>query len=364
MTMDNKEFEAVCRKLQQCRRQIRPRSIPEIFGIQYKEVYITQWVGYLLDPSKNGVGIGPLNAMLRAGGYDEICEGVDSKDIKVYTEYVFDDSRRIDIFIDTPLYLIGIENKIWSEEQADQTKDYYKSLEKIAHGRKKVCGIYLYPEQNQKADPVAEFHLVTYRQFHDELKKATADYPASLDRWLIEDFLRYTEEDLMTKYPEISDIAQTYMNYFLTIETARGEFERYKKGVEKWIEDDLAANGYSTFGKGRNWHAIVENEKWNDMRFHYELLFEGDSLATAKSATAVIHLEPQDNSVVKFFEEKSAMELESFKGRSTYTLCEKKNIPCDFENEEKARDTMSRIYEVFRSEEFKFWKDIAEKYCK
>ncbi|MCM1528456.1 MAG: PD-(D/E)XK nuclease family protein [Alistipes sp.] len=364
----SEEFEMICKELQKCKQQIKPKSIPEVFGIQYKEVYITHWLGYLLDPNKNGLGIAPLNALLIAGRYERISENVNMKEIKVYTEYVFDNNRRIDIFIETPECLIGIENKIWSDEQIDQTKDYTESLDKIAADPDKVRCIYLYPEQNKNVHPVESFHLVTYGKLHDELKKIATEDVVSRDQWILNEFIKYVEEHLMIKneYPSLNQIARIYADYLSVIQSAKSEYDNYVSGIESWIFENLESS-FKTFKHGRGWWAIIQNEEWNEILFHFEVFWNGaECIALAKKMRVVIHLETSNkmkNEVLKFFEEHSGEDLEQYRKKSQYTLCSSKEFDCDFENEEAAKKSLNKICDIIKSNEFQKWAKIADDYC-
>lgn len=53
-------------------------------------------------------------------------------------------NRRIDIFVDCPEFIIGIENKIWAQDQEMQLADYLCWLKRISNGRKFFL-VYLTP---------------------------------------------------------------------------------------------------------------------------------------------------------------------------------------------------------------------------
>lgn len=304
--MSDKSFKDVCKELQECKQEMQPKSIPEIFGIQYKEVYITQWLGYLLDPNKNGLEslcLMPLNALLSAGDYSEIPNDTNIKQIKVYTEYVFENNRRIDIYIETPQCLIGIENKIWSCEQENQTHDYAKSLNEIAKGLKEVRCIYLYPELNEKAAQDDRFHSVTYRQLHDKLKNIDLDYTKDRNHWILNEFIKYVEENLMEAYPEFTKSARIYYENLPTILSAQEEFDKFADNVEAWLLNNLPAPFISYNRKiNGGWWAIVKDKKWNDLFFHYEIIWQKEkTIAVAEELKIVIHLETKNKDIIDFF---------------------------------------------------------------
>ncbi len=52
--------------------KVRPKriTIPEIFGRSDDENFISDYVAYILDPYRNGIGIEPLQALLSLCGKD------------------------------------------------------------------------------------------------------------------------------------------------------------------------------------------------------------------------------------------------------------------------------------------------------
>ncbi|MGN0469380.1 MAG: PD-(D/E)XK nuclease family protein [Acutalibacteraceae bacterium] len=382
--MPENNFEKVCEELRECRRkQIKPQSIPDLFGIQYKEIYITRWLGCLFDPNKNKLGklsIMPLNALLRADcdgtdNYDEISGETNIEDIKVYTEYVFDSKRRIDIFIETPECFIGIENKICSEEQKDQTKDYADIIEKMAEqsNKKKFC-IYLYPEWNNRSNPDGRFRCVTYKGLYKELKKIPLKEKISLNdsensedrsQWLLNEFIKYVEVNLMKTYPDFTESAKMYYKNLPVILPAQEEYNQFVENVEEWLLKNLP-EGFSSFNRKFNaaWWAIIKDDQWKKLFFHYEIFWPNVSrIALANELLIVIHLETNDKNIKNFFEQESGENWKKvkFDQNKTYTLCSV-TVDCNFENEDKARESLNAIQDTLNSEEFDYWTKIAEKY--
>lgn len=118
------KLESFIKEVQNAEQKQEIKTLPEVFGIQYKEVYITKWIAYLLRNKDFGTSV--LNALLGNTTFVK-----DDESLEVFTEYFFDDGRRIDILVITDKFIIGIENKIWSGEQENQTSDYKNSLESL-----------------------------------------------------------------------------------------------------------------------------------------------------------------------------------------------------------------------------------------
>ncbi|KQT51207.1 hypothetical protein ASG47_18710 [Devosia sp. Leaf420] len=90
----------------------------------------------LFDPAgSHGQGALFLNAMLRAIGIP----GVNPREaIRVRREVLTRARRRIDIVIEMPRYVIGIENKPWAVQQPNQLGDYLSELSADLRGRTPV----------------------------------------------------------------------------------------------------------------------------------------------------------------------------------------------------------------------------------
>ena len=133
---------------------------------------------------------------------------------KVETEHSTDKGRRIDIFIDLPNFVIGIENKIWAGDQKDQLKDYGEYLAKRG---KDYLLIFLTcngrgPSEwsitkEERAELEKEGKLITlsYRQLLlPWLKECLKECEADKVRWFIRDFISWIEENCR----EVSDDGQ------------------------------------------------------------------------------------------------------------------------------------------------------------
>ena len=126
-------------------------------------------------------------------------------DAKVETEHGTDKGRRIDIFIDLPNFVIGIENKIWAGDQKDQLKDYGEYLAKRG---KDYLLIFLPCDgrepsewsitKEERAELEKEGKLITlsYRQLLlPWLKECLNECEADKVRWFIRDFISWIEEN-------------------------------------------------------------------------------------------------------------------------------------------------------------------------
>lgn len=117
------------------------------------EVQLSNIIKDLLDPNgSHGQGELFLRLFLNRVNQElklQKCEplkleqlGQTSAALEVTTTRITNCQRRIDIVLANPLWVIGLENKPWTYEQADQLKDYLEHLEK-AHKIRPCHMIYL-----------------------------------------------------------------------------------------------------------------------------------------------------------------------------------------------------------------------------
>ena len=65
-----------------------PLTIPAVFGRSHRENFISDYLAYILDPTKNGIGVAPLSALL------ELCQvppdSLHLDEVEIYREYPLD----------------------------------------------------------------------------------------------------------------------------------------------------------------------------------------------------------------------------------------------------------------------------------
>src|SRR5699024_2003473 len=103
--------------------------------IDTRETKLSAIIAALLDPEgEHSQGTTFLRAFLQclapgAPVLGSVAETGTGQDITVSVEHETDGHRYIDILIDLPDALIGIENKPWAEDQPNQVRDYAAYLE-------------------------------------------------------------------------------------------------------------------------------------------------------------------------------------------------------------------------------------------
>lgn len=318
-------------------------TIPEVFGIQYKEVYITKWLAYLLKQKQFGWKI--LNALLIISGSKAV-----EKDCvyNVYTEYVFENGRRIDILIESQDFLIGIENKIWSGEQENQTSDYKESMKELSSD-KECIGIYLHPEQNKSESKY--FRNVTYTELYDALSKINVpDSPTSFEKMMFEQFMLYIKECLYMKkseFPEISKRVELYAQHINTINEISDEYKSAYSQIIEWLKYKFENNKeseYEVLEAGEGYMQLAPKgckEKWKDIGFHFEILWSRDFMVNGIIKIEV-HLEKtKGDSIQQVFNKLNITTIE-YRGHNK-PVVPSKAISCNFKTKENAEKTFKII---------------------
>ncbi len=363
MSEVDKKFEEFIDKIKELEPTSKVDTIPEVFGIQYKEVYITKWIAYLL---RQSFGYKILNVLLKtAKSKINVSE---NEVIEVHTEYVFNPKRRIDILIFTKNHLIGIENKIWSGEQENQTKEYLECMRKLKSDEY-VEGIYLHPEGNQSESN--HFKNVTYTELYDALSRINIpDYPASFEKMMFDQFMTYVKECLYMekgKFPVIPESVQLYAQNSELIKTIESAYTKDCEAVIEWLKNKFKAAKYEIIDFGKGYMQLAPQgckTKWEDMGFHFEILWESDIIVNGVKVQ--VHLEDLpnhkgiDNSLKEAFKLDSNIERGDKK-----PLCPDPDKKIGiFINEDAAEKTFLGILEMLKSNEFKQWVEKANEFVK
>lgn len=332
-------------------------TLPEIFDKQGSENFISAWLAYLLNPNLNGFGTAPLNALLLILEEDSI--GNDEQ-VLVSKEYTFDDNgRRIDILIKTSSCILGIENKLFSGEQVDQTSDYWKSMEKLCvNSSQRPIGVYLKPDANSSKPCSEKFKVITYKQLCESFRSIPYDYRRdSRKNFFYYEFILYVEEKLMSRsetgYPKMSEDVELYRNNKEAIERARSKYDAFSNGVEVWVRDWIETQSYFKVDKpAADYMQIREDEKWRDFDFHFELYWGNTrkrlpELTNEDEVLLYVHLERAKPEVKKWFNLGSGVTLD------------KEKIIVNFTNEDQAKQSIQRIIDMINSEKFQHYAKLA-----
>lgn len=356
------ELQQVITELQAIKDKHEPPTLPEIFGIEYKEIYITKWLAYLL--AADVIGIDILNALLFIYGQSGKIDYTEKPVVK--SEYPFNSHRRIDIIIFTNDYLIGIENKLLDKDSS-HTSDYSKCMDKIADKRKTVK-IYLRPEFNNSKSTA--FVNITYTQLLNEINDI--QYPSgSVDpnaNMLFTEFKKYVKECLCVKYPEFSPKARLYHEYEDVILSAQNEYDDARQKMIYWIKAAFEKKGFTGAPKVES---QIKNNYWqlfrgelNKIGFHFELRWEREQLNEGL-ITVEAHLELESAELNENDKNAICREfgIKRGKGEPNDPL-ESQTVSCDFSTETSAHRTIEKITKVLESPHFERWAQKADEYMK
>jgi PD-(D/E)XK nuclease superfamily len=164
----------------------------DLFGPN--EFALSRIVASLFDPlGSHGQGTLFLNELLA----DLNLPRVAIRDIvNVNREVLTDKGRRINIVIETPHVLLGVENKPWAGQQRDQLIDYYKELQRRAR-QKSFRLVFLSDQSEQTAQ--GEVVRMPYQQLPEGrslyriLSSALDSIKAPCTRTFVEEFMQYID---------------------------------------------------------------------------------------------------------------------------------------------------------------------------
>ena len=134
-------------------------------------------------------------------------EILNASQVTVEREHFTNKGRRLDILLKFPKnqYIIGIENKLWADEQRNQLTDYAKYLDKVSNG--KFLLVYLdglgrkatsiNPKFKEELERDGRFVELSYHNFLIPwLKECSKECEAEKVRWFLRDFIAWIKRNL------------------------------------------------------------------------------------------------------------------------------------------------------------------------
>lgn len=343
MSEVDKKFEKFIDKIKELEPTSKVDTIPEVFGIQYKEVYITKWIAYLL---RQSFGYKILNVLLKtAKSKINVSE---NEVIEVHTEYVFNPKRRIDILIFTKNHLIGIENKIWSGEQENQTKEYLECMRKLKSDEY-VEGIYLHPEGNQSESN--HFKNVTYTELYDALSRINIpDYPASFEKMMFDQFMTYVKECLYMEkgeFPEISENAMLYAQFINKISEISDEYKSTYSKIIDWLKykfENNEGSKYEILESAEGYMQLAPKgckDKWKEIGFHFEILWSRDFMINGIVKIEAHQERTKGDNISQVFNILKITDVE-YRGHNK-PVDTGESVSCNFATKDNAEDSFMKI---------------------
>ena len=284
----------------------RVYTMPYIFGKEYKENFISDWLAFVLNPQINGIGAEPVKALLRIAGYDDIpadelffnMGGEGSG--RLCREYPLGENGRIDFLInvyssagdaENVLFRVAIENKIGAWEGAGQTEKYYSYIEGMKRAEDSIYeNVYIFLTPNGTSPVCKGFKPVSYGDFIPELKKIPIDFTSDFRKaFLVNEFILHMEGIMESN--KLNDADFVLIKYAETLKKAEERYDRLLEifynelgGMEFLSSDDWKTN-YPN-GK-RYWQCYKEG--WNNI--HYEIVPVAESSKYYLSADGEFRVE-------------------------------------------------------------------------
>lgn len=315
-----------------------------------KEVIISKWVEFILNPKENGVGIFPVQSLMNMAGYNYDLNYYEFDDSS--TEVITDNQKRMDIVLKFKGLWIIIENKIESLENAEQTNEYFSFIEKNK-GNNEAVYIYLKPNYN-KSEPInKKFVVITYDEFISELKKISIDDYSDKNKYkYLHEFIISGGRFMKNNEIELTESIKFYVKELDRFKAIEDEYNNKNKLLFEKIANETTDymneifGGYKNYKIG-NWIQFYK-DSWNNEKHngvHFEIIFSDSKILGRNiNASVVLHIE---NNI-------SEQRLNSFKfiditkkGNQALLKNEeiKELIQLDFTSVENIEKSINKIYQ-------------------
>lgn len=278
--------EQITRIIEEMKNQ-NPKSptntIAHVFNCDNKELFISDWLAYILDPN-NVNSLEPLNALLECADAEKIDEFTD---FNIEREYTFDNNKRIDLYIEIDDRTIVIENKIWSDLSNNQLKEYSGELK-----NKNAVKILLYPKDNNSKNIIQtqkDNHLlfgfipILFEDLTEKFKTIRLDFTKDLrPAFFMQDFILHMEEYIMSDSKENLDFEsiklinknkEALKQINKNILASKKQFNEY---IRRKLQDKLnrELNMYEWIVEGPDScnYFQIRKSNWINSGVHFEIL--------------------------------------------------------------------------------------------
>ena len=329
-----------------------------------KEVLISKWIEFILNPELNGIGNLPIKKLLEILNENIELDEYEFKSID--TEVSTDTLKRIDILIKYEGLWIVIENKIDSYENGNQTNEYYNYIESIKESNE-VIYIYLKPNYNNSTPLNKNFKIITYDYFINKLKEISEfDYKEKEKYKYLKEFIISGGRFMKNEEMEITDSLKFYINNIDKFEAITEEYKNKNKKIinmlSNAITDSLNEEELKyQYSKNTNTYIQIYKDNWDNLNHqgvHFEILFETPNIVgKVFNANIVLHIEKniKEDKLIRFKENNITV-----KSTLGYYHEEpiKKTITVDFTSYDKIQQSIDLIILVFKEYALKYEKII------
>jgi PD-(D/E)XK nuclease superfamily protein len=252
-----------------------PLTIPAIFNRSYDENFISDYLAYVLNPQKNGIGLGPLKALLKLCAIDEADIPLD--DAIIRREYPLEKGR-LDLLIRFGESLVvGIENKIFSSEGTNQTPYYALVMDDLFAD---IPHHMIFLTRTGHRARSTKFIPASYAMLLMALKEVSVDHVQDHRKlFLWEDFLEHLEVYIMTANPnhfEFSEKSKLYIENHPMIHDLTTTFDREWDQAITYLEthfrEGLTGGPWNTVFQTRYSWQQVYKPRWatGNPNIHFE----------------------------------------------------------------------------------------------
>ena len=331
---------------------------------KYNENTINDYLAYVLDPNKNGIGNKPLNNLISNFNSEIDIEYIDDTIIEVNREYTFDDGTRIDILININNELvIGMENKVNSKERKDQTFNYKEQIEK-EFGENHIL-IFL-TIGGQK--PNSDFNSLSYKELVENLKNVNYDFTENIRKSIYyQDLIIHLEEYIMNEeYVSISEKTKLYIKNKSLIQDLKDSLENDSKNsfdkIENYIENYFDDNLEVDFG-GRSYQQFYK-ETWKsfeNLNVHFEYHFSPEDLLLRNKINFMIDVEKSNKEkFIDIFNTVHKDKIKNFENKNIYNCPDKRERAVAYKEYDFEPEKLISIIDKSLSE-FEFLIDLIDK---
>jgi len=265
----------------------RTVTIPVIFRRTNDEKFISDYLAYVLDPNRNGLGISPIQSLMQLAfpDFGEV-DPIDPIEISIIREFDTGDGL-IDLLIQVDdIFVLGIENKISSPETDGQTVRYNRRLRELFKDQTRYL-IYLTPNGQEPRSKA--FLPVSYRQMLSAFRLIRYDWHIDIHKSVIwEDFLSHLEEYIVMDINdfEFSPRSQLYLENHLMITELEKTFQKdwsalldyLEARLSDYFEPDTWQVDFSN--RRRDWYSMrKKNWKQGELDPHYVFMLSPADLA-------------------------------------------------------------------------------------
>lgn len=261
-----------------------PITVPVIFNSTYNENFISDYLAYILDPIRNGIGIEPIACLLSILDSDIT---LDFDDVKIERERSLKEGLeegRIDLLIQIDeKVVLGIENKIFASEGKSQTHYYERAIHKEFPNHRHY---FIYLSRDKHKASSKEFRPISYRDLVKLFRKISFDWKEDIRKSVLwDDFLTHLEVYIM-KNIEFSDKAKLYAEHYDLIKDIEQNFMQEWGQLIDYLTSVFEENyprpeWKVVFNKPtvKTYHQIYKMSwKKRECWVHYEYFFSPDRL--------------------------------------------------------------------------------------